>query len=299
MSTRESNPALECARLAMQPLLDEFMSRSQTQAIYVLSSSASSPGNLTVFDEESDFDVSLVLDIPMDQSQWRSHPEDTYRILADRIPTWVPPFLFYVPVPWGRMEVNIHQLILPYEDDPRTIWRGEKCDVYLNKSEQLMDRGGAFGRLIRRKVERGHFALVREQQRLANRVTWDVREMPLRQGRRLGPEAGHHVLNAALEEVIDCIYVTANQFVPNRKWKLDLLLGLSLITGEQAALLKEVMRCDLTFADLQRRIHALERFCESAGIAVAGPQAEAVRAIYQEKLQVRGKQCAAPSADVA
>lgn len=84
--------------------------------------------------------------------RWRfrngDHRCDSYRLLANRIPKWVPNFLFCIPVPWGRMEVNVHQLIFQYEADPRTVWDGEQCDTYLNKREVIHDQDGLFAILI-------------------------------------------------------------------------------------------------------------------------------------------------------
>ena len=295
MLTPGDNEMLAQARAAMRPLLHSWMEQSEVLAIYVLSSSAVSPSNLTRFDEESDFDVSLVLDIPMRVTEWRPHPAETYALLADRIPAWVPPFLFHVQVPWGRMEVNVHQLIFQYESDPRTVWKGEKCEVYLAKSEQLMDRDGSFHRLIQDKVEAGRSRLALERDRLANRITWDVREMSRRQARRLGPAAGHYLFNMALDEVVDFVYVDAGIFVPNKKWKIGQLVPRGLLTPEQETLLREAMRCDLTAADLERRIRALESLCASVGIVTSGSVAEMIRRRFQQRLQLRGARCSAPS----
>lgn len=84
----------------------------------------------------------------MAASEWRPSKTDTYRLIADRVPAWMPNFLFHVPVPWGSMEINVHQLIFQYESDPRTVWDSETCDTYLNKCELVFDRDGRFQQLI-------------------------------------------------------------------------------------------------------------------------------------------------------
>src|SRR2546430_5889564 len=126
MSTPDENDLLTHARQVMEPFLSALAAKPGVQAVYVLSSSARNAAQPTLYDEESDFDVSLVLDVPMAVSEWRPQRCDSYRLLANRIPKWVPNFLFCIPVPWGRMEVNVHQLILQYEADPRTVWDGEQ-----------------------------------------------------------------------------------------------------------------------------------------------------------------------------
>jgi hypothetical protein len=291
MSSREPNPTLVQARAIMQPFLDTLAAKPDVQAVLVLSSSANTPSNPTTFDEESDFDVSLVLDVPMAASEWRPQRSDTYRLLGDRIPGWVPNFLFSVPVPWGRMEVNVHQMIFQYEADTRTAWDGQKCDAYLNKREVIVDHEGCFEQLIEQKAGRGRAQLVTECIRLANRITWDISEMPLRQARRLGPASGHHVLNTAIEETIDCVYAANGLFIPNRKWKLAQLVTRSLVSAQQAGLLKEAIRCDPTsLPDLERRIQALLTFCRSVdGLEIDGEAALGRRRRFQSTIQLRDR----------
>ncbi len=120
--------------------------------------------------------------------------------------------------------------------------------------------------------------------------------MSLRQSRRLGPEAGHYLLNLAVDEVIDCIYATAGQFIPNKKWKLTQLVSRSFITVDQAEILRDAIRCDPSCrTDLERRVEALERFCASIdGFVTDGPEAQQIRSHYQRRLQLRGSRCADP-----
>src|SRR2546430_1835415 len=184
MSEPTGRELREHARAVMAPFVEALAERPGVQAVCVLSSSARCPGNPTHFDEGSDFDVAAVLDVPMAVSEWRPRKADTYRLLAARLPIWLPNFLFHVPVPWGRMEVNVHQLVFQYEHDPRTTWDGEKCDTYLNKRETVLDRDGLFRQLIEQKAQAAQTQLSQEHARLANRLTWDVRELPLRQARR-------------------------------------------------------------------------------------------------------------------
>lgn len=289
MSEAAPNQTLKQARATMQPFLDALAAKPDVQAVLVLSSSADTPANPTDFDEESDFDISLVLDIPVAASEWRPRRTDTYQLLGDRIPDWVPNFLFYVPVPWGRMEVNVHQMIYQYEADARTVWNGDKCDAYLNKREVIVDHEGRFARLIDEKAGRSLSQLADEHVRLANRLTWDITTMPFRQARRLGPPSGHHILNVAIDEVIDCVYAMNGLLIPNRKWKLGHLVSRSLISPSQAELLQDAIRCDpMSMPDLKRRIRALTAFCQSVdGLAPSGPAAAEHRRSYYSRIQLR------------
>jgi hypothetical protein len=279
------NELLTRAREIMSPIVANIAQRDEIQAVCILSSSAVNGQVQTTFDEESDFDIAIVLDIPLDSSQWRPRPSDTYRLIAGKIPSWVPPFLFYVEVPWGHMEVNVNQLIYQYESDQRTTWNGEKCDVYTRKAEVLVDREGAFGEVIRNKTRQAREALRSERCRLANRITWDIRQMSLRQANRCGPAAGHHVLNLAIEETIELLFVTQGRFIPNRKWKMPQLA--EIVTPEALRWLDDALRCDLSHVDLLRRVEALERFCDSAGLVHDGPAAAVARSDYQATIQLR------------
>lgn len=285
LASSTDNELLAQARKIMSPIVEDLARFDEILAICVLSSAAVNGVTQTPFDEESDFDLAIILDIPLKASQWRPRPYDTYALIADQIPQWVPPFLFYLDVPWGRMEVNVNQLIYQYEADPRTTWAGEKCEVYSRKAEIVLDHGGAFGRVIQQKTQQAKSVLEGERRRLANRVTWDIREMPLRQARRCDPVIGHHVLNLALEEVIELLFVANDRFIPNRKWKVQQLAD--FITPEARELLGEVLRCDLSQDDLARRVRALEQFCDAVGVVYEGPAAAAVRSDYQATIQLR------------
>jgi hypothetical protein len=287
MTTFDDDEAQALARAAMQPLVNAFAAKPEVQAICLLSSVARCERNLTRFTAASDVDLAIVLDLPMAACEWRPDRAATYRLLADRVPAWVPAFLFYLPMPWGRMEVNIHQQVYQYEADERTVWDGEKCDTYLNKREILFDRDGQWERLIEAKSQRGLRRLAAEHQRLQNRITWDVREMPLRQAQRLGPVSGHYILSKALDEVIDAIFAGAGLFIPNKKWKLSQLSGRGLVDTAQEALLAQALRCEpSSMTDLVRRVEVVEQLCASVGIDVAGPAAMAKRRAFQTRVQL-------------
>ncbi|MEU8541918.1 hypothetical protein AB0C52_18340 [Streptomyces sp. NPDC048717] len=271
------------ARAAAKGLLNALEARPEVQALYVLSSSAVTPRNVTRFSTDSDFDLAIVLDIPLKEDEWRPRPADTYALVRDRLPAWIPEFSFLLPVPWGHMEVNVHQLLFAYEADSRTLWNSDKCDAYANKGEPLLDRDGAFGALITHKARRLTRSLPEEARRLHNRITWDVREIPLRMARRVGAPTGHFVLSAALDEVVDWMYARAGLLLPNRKWKLHSLGALGLIDSVQQTLLTETQQCDpLSLADLERRCEALEEFCRTIGMDLAPDAIAAVRRAYQQ-----------------
>lgn len=271
------------ARAAAGGLLDTLKTMPEVQALYILSSSAVAPRNVTRFSTDSDFDLAVILDVPIKEDEWRPRPADTYALVRDRLPAWVPEFSFHLPVPWGRMEVNVHQLLFQYEADPRTAWNSDKCDAYGNKGEPLFDREGAFGALISRKTREQLQRLEGETYRLHNRITWDVREIPLRMARRVGVPTGHFVLSGALDEVVDWMYARSGRLLPNRKWKLYSLGAFGLISSEQENLLIEAQQCDpLSMVDLERRCEALSEFCRVVGMDLSPGAIEAVRKTYQQ-----------------
>ncbi|MGW5970343.1 hypothetical protein [Streptomyces sp. NPDC055186] len=270
------------ARAAAGGLLDTLKTMPEVQALYVLSSSAFAPRNVTRFSTDSDFDLAVVLDVPLKEDEWRPRPADTYALVRDRLPAWLPEFSFHLPVPWGRMEVNVHQLLFQYEADPRTTWNSDKCDAYGNKGEPLFDREKAFGALISHKTREQLQRLEGETYRLHNRITWDVREIPLRMARRVGVPTGHFVLSGALDEVVDWMYARSGRLLPNMKWKLHSLSALGLINVEQENLLIEAQQCaPLSMVDLERRCEALSTFCRAVGMDLSPKAIAAVRKAYQ------------------
>ena len=273
----------------MAPFMARLAAKPVVLGVYLLSSGAATASNPTRFDAASDFDVAVVLDVPMASSEWRPACADTYRLLADRIPRWMPNFSFRVPVPWGSMEVNVHQLIFDYENDDRTSWNGDKCDAYLHKREVVFERDPRFGQLVGRKARAARIELEAERIRLANRISWDIAEMPARQAERLGPPSGHHLLTVAVDEVMDYLFLLHGRFVPHPKWKLGQLTDGSLLSTDQAGLLQEAMRCDPgSLADLRRRVRCLVELCDSIeGLDVSGPAALARRRGFQERIQLR------------
>lgn len=281
------------ARYCVRDLIASMGENPEVQALYVLSSSANTTENVTVFGKDSDFDLAVIVDVPLRSDEWRPNPEDTYALLADRIPAWVPEFSFYLPVPWGQMEVNVHQLVYQYEADVRTVWNSDKCDAYANKGEPLLDRAGRFGELIALKTREQQHRLRLEELHLLNRITWDAREIALKQAGRVGPASGHAVLSMALEEVIDWIYVTHGRLIPNRKWKLFQLRALDMVSEAQEQLLLQAMACaPHSMSDLERRIDDLAHLCGSLGIPLDSHSIQSTRKSYQRHKQLLGARAA-------
>lgn len=274
-------------------LIVSLAQQPEVQALYVLSSSADVPTNVTVFGEDSDFDLAVILDMPLRSDEWRPNPADTYALVADRIPGWVPEFSLYLPVPWGAMEVNVHQLIYQYEADVRTVWNSDKCDAYANKGEPLLDHAGRFGDLIALKAREQHHHLRQNELHLLNRITWDAEEIARKQARRVGPPSGHIVLSLALDEIIDWIYVTHGRLIPNRKWKLYQLGALDMVTSHQGQLVLQALECQPdSMQDLERRIGVLARLCESLGIPMDPSSIRSTRKEYQLHKQLLGHRAA-------
>lgn len=277
------------ARRSARNLIAAIGKNPEVQALYVLSSSADTSENVTVFGTDSDFDLAVIVDVPLRSDEWRPNPADTYALIADRIPSWVPEFSFYLPVPWGSMEVNVHQLIYQYEADIRTVWNSDKCDAYANKGEPLLDRAGRFAELIAMKTREQQHQLHLAELHILNRITWDARDIALKQARRVGPASGHVVLSMALDEVIDWIYVRHGRLIPNQKWKLYQLRALELVTEEQEQLVLQAMTCaPRSMEDLERRIDALAHLCDSLGIRLDPHTVQRTRKSYQQRKQLLG-----------
>lgn len=179
---------LDTAWHVMRPFLERLAAKPETEAVLVLSSAAGAEDRLP-FDEHSDFDVALVIDVPVDPIQWRANAWETYRLLAELMPTWLPNFAFHVPVPWGRLEVNVHQLIYAYEADARTVWDDGKCEAYAQTGRILFDRHGRMASLIARKAAEQAAGRPARVARLANRLTWDVATLPRRLRERTAADA--------------------------------------------------------------------------------------------------------------
>lgn len=261
------------ARAALEPFLERLRSRREVEAIVILSSAAKG-GVRASFDRQSDIDMSVFVSVPHSPDEWRPTAKEFARALGDRIPGWLPNFSFTLPVPWGDVELNVHQLIYEYEADSRTVWKEAKREAYAYTREVVYDRSGRVANLIEARTrfdERERSARI---PRLANRLEWDVRVHPERQATRGDVAGAHYMLNVACEELIEMIYVLSGRFVPHPKWRLQTIGRLGLIPPGEQELLEQAIAADPSSReDLLRRIEALEQIWAAvrrrAGAAIA------------------------------
>lgn len=239
----------------MKPLLLRLAAKPETEAVVVLSNAAGATDRLP-FDERSDFDVGLVLSVPMATGEWRPEPSATYRLVYDRLPAWLPNFSFSVPVSRGaNLEVNVHQLLFEYEADERTAWDDAKCEAYAGTGRVVFDRSGRFEALVRRKARDRNSTSSSRLVRIANRLEWDIEVLPRRQANRGELLAAHYIVTRAVDELVEACFLLAGRFLPNQKWRFFVLRRQGLLSAAEMAQLERALRCDPTSRpDLERRI---------------------------------------------
>jgi hypothetical protein len=288
VSDAQARELRDLALNVMTPFLQRLMAKRECIGVGLLSSTAEVPSRACQFSQQSDFDVSVLIDVPMKGEEWCPDAHETYELLQDRLPAWLPNFLFYVEVPWGQMEVNVHQLVYPYELDDRTVWDDDKSDAYAHKLQLIYDPAGHFRHLVDRKAS-ARRGKDREIARLANRLTWDVSYGPLKQAARHGSLTGHYMLNVAIEELLDLLYVRDSLPVPNKKWKIAGLEAAGIFGPDQLELLGQAIECcpgDPT--DLLRRARALDLLARSIGALVDSDDwVLATRRKFQKYLEPR------------
>ena len=283
---------LDTAWRVTGPFLDRLAAKPETEAVLVLSSAAGAEDRLP-FDEQSDFDVALVIDVPVDPVEWRQDAWQTYRQLAERMPTWLPNFAFHVPVPWGRLEVNVHQLVYAYEADARTAWDDGKCEAYAQTGRILFDRHGRVATLVARKAAEQAAGRPARVARLANRLTWDVATLPQRQAARGEVSAAHLIVTHAVDELLELCFLLAGRFVPAPKWRLLALRRHGLLDAVMLTAVEDAIACDpRSSADLERRINALTRVWEAVRASAPGLGGDLYRIFTAGQLQLRERTAA-------
>lgn len=246
------------ARECLDPFVARLSARPEIEGIVLLSSIVSG-GQRVTFDEFSDIDMTVWVRTGMRPCEWRPDPCVTRRLLAERLPAWLGNFSFHLPLPWGRVEVNVHQRVVEYDTDPRTTWDDGMREAHAYTAEVVFDRAGLILRLLDEKTRMDEGERRDRLIRLASRLEWDVCQSPGRMVRRGDVAAGHYMLGAAIDELIELLYVLAGRFVPHRKWRLDGLLRHGLATPAELGLMMEALRTgELTETEFQRRVQALQ-----------------------------------------
>ncbi len=258
MTTSKAAELIAEAREVLGPFLARLVRRQDVEGVAVLSSMAAT-GQRVTFDELSDIDLTVWVRAGMRSHEWRPDPRATRRLLADRLPTWLGNFSFHVPLRWGMVEVNLHQRVIEYDADPRTVWDDAMREAHAYTAQVAYDRYGRVGRLIRDKTQMDDSERLDRLIRLASRLEWDIRRAPERMVLRGDIAAGHYILAAAVDEIIELFYALGSRFVPHRKWRLAGLSRYGLATAEDIRLLDEAMRVSaFTEPEFYRRVGVLE-----------------------------------------
>jgi hypothetical protein len=282
----EDGQALKTAWMRMEPFLARLAAKPETQAVVALSSATEATNRLP-FDTHSDFDVGLVLDVPVTAGEWRAQPWVTSQLVRDRLPGWLPNFSFHVPVPWGRLEVNVNQLIYDYEADERTEWEDAKCEAYAETGQIFFDRDGRFARLVRRKAAERLAGGPGRMLRMANRLEWDIGVLPRRQADRGELATAHYMVGRALDELIEACFTLAGRFVPNQKWHLFILRERELLSEADIDRLEHALHCDPTSrSDLERRIGELSQVWASLRMRSSGVPDDPYRTFAASQAQL-------------
>lgn len=256
----------------LDPFIERLRSKREVEGIVVLSSAART-GERHSFDRESDIDMAVFISVPLAPDEWRATSKEAATRLGDRIPAWLPNFSFVLPMPWGPVELNVHQQIYECEADPRTVWKESKREAYAYTREIVYDRRGRLAALIEERARYDEDEQRRRMARLANRLHWDLRRLPERQARRGDVVGAHHVVNVAFEEVVESVFLLVRRFLPHPKWRLQTIARLGLLENVAQDRLVAALRTEPTSSrDLHRRIGLLEevwgRVRERAGTLV-------------------------------
>lgn len=256
MVTTTGRSVLDQARAAVAPLLAALAGKPEVEAVVLLSSICGDLGGRR-FDEWSDIDVAVYLDTPVPAELWRSDPRETADALASVLPDWLPDFSFWIESEYGPVEVNLHQSLMEYELDPRTVWPESRCEAYASRPEIVHDRRGLLARLIEEKLRDRWTRLQRRAATLAARLQWDIDVLPERQLRRGRTQDAHAVLTAAVDELVELLYIAAGRFPPARKWRMGELATLDLLDDADRAALDDAVRCTGSAEDARRRFRLL------------------------------------------
>ncbi|MEV6970532.1 DUF4037 domain-containing protein [Hamadaea sp. NPDC051192] len=257
MTVYSGATAVAEVRAVLDPFLRRLCDRPEVVGVVILSSLAHG-GARDTFDERSDIDLTIWIDTDVAREQWHPNPLAVRSAVASRLPRWLPNFSFHVPLPWGPVEVNAHQRLLRYDQDPRTVWSDGMREAHAYTAEVVHDPKGTIRRLIADRIVLTPSERDTRLLHLAARLHWDIERIPSTMGRRGDPAAGHLVLGATVDEMLEMIYLLAGRYPPARKWRLDGLRRHNVADSAEETLLRDALRvADLGELELQRRIRAL------------------------------------------
>jgi hypothetical protein len=216
-------------RKAISDLTNRLTERPEVTGLVLLGGLAEG-GRRQFVDRFSDFDMSVFvsLDLPAEVMALPYH--ELIRHAQPMLPKWLPNFKFMVPsaaLPFDwPIEINIHQQLLEYEEQPHVSWDFSKCDAYDNTSEILHDPTGRVAALLSTKIENARPELTSHLYRLlsSGRV---IIEIMVRQCLDRGTyHAAHDMMNGVLQDVMVGWFAVNDRFPPVAKWRVISLRSL-------------------------------------------------------------------------
>jgi hypothetical protein len=244
------------ALAVFQPFLDALQAKPEVDGVVLLSGAAGAARN--GFDQHSDIDMTVFVDVPYEPDDWRPDAREVLDRLQDRLPVWLPNFCFYVPITGRLVEVNVQQLVTGYELDDRTEWVEGRREGFANTSKVVYDPRGKVAEVMARQLTKDH-----HRSRLLfllARLEWDAAYAPLTQAERGFVHAAHHLLNAALDQLVEVWFLGQGCYLPPRKWQLEELSRLGLVSPEERDLFGELLRVSaITYDEAVRRSAAAQR----------------------------------------
>lgn len=138
-------------RSLVRPLIEHAKMHTETQGICYLGGVAKG-GKRTGVDEHSDIDLALFISTAELDEQCRTGSwADIVQRVQPSLPRWLPNFKFVCPAHRAGIQVNVHQLLIGYEERDDVVWDSEKREAFSQTCETIYDPFGRVGTLIRRK----------------------------------------------------------------------------------------------------------------------------------------------------
>lgn len=219
--------------VALLPLVKHLMAQSETAGLCVLGSFALS-GIRPHADIYSDFDLALFISLQLPAELLELAPLTFQRAVQPYLPNWLPNFKFVYPGldPLGEanapaLQINIHQLVLEYEEHPSRVWPADRREAFAHTCDVVYD-------------PRGRIALLRASKavpppvELARRINDNIALIPVTIEHSvdkcaLRGAAGDAVLAVAevCDYLLDLVYALNGMDLPHRKWRVGMLVHLS------------------------------------------------------------------------
>ena len=245
------------ARPVILKLVHDYAARPETIGIVILGGLADRDRRRFV-DQHSDLDLAIFLSLPGAHDY--NCPKQFVRENSAAIPSWLPPFQFFVDVGGTAMEVNCHQLIMEIETRPNRTWPASKQEAYLDTGEIVFDRDGSVERLIRAKcfpTPAAEDVIV-----LASQLPWHGWINPTRQLDRGFPINGRMLLNQAIEILLKLVFAANRRHWPHLKWQYEMARDLTWLPSQFEDRLTAVLGAGVAPSEIKEAIYTIRSLGE-------------------------------------